>query len=51
VDHPLGERFGVSFEYDHLHQSYGDVAVVQSNPDIDRGLVSVYWQFARPLGR
>jgi hypothetical protein len=51
VDHPLGERFGVSFEYDHLHQSYGDVAVISSNPDIDRGVVSVYWQFARPLGR
>jgi hypothetical protein len=51
VDHPFLEYFGVSFEYDHLHQSYGGITVIQSNPDIDRGLVSVYWQFARPLGR
>jgi hypothetical protein len=51
VDHPLGQNLGVSFEYDRLHQSYGGIAVIQSNPDIDRGLVSVYWQFARPLGR
>ena len=51
LDHPLGEHFGVSFEYDRLHQSYAGVAVTQSNPNSDRGLVSVYWQFARPLGR
>jgi hypothetical protein len=51
VEHPLGQNLGISFEYDRLHQSYGGITVVQSNPDIDRGLVSVYWQFARPLGR
>lgn len=51
VDHPLGAHLGFSLEYDHLHQSYGGIAVVESNPDVDRGLVSVYWQFARPLGR
>lgn len=51
VDHPLGEHMGVTFEYDRLHQSYAGITALVSNPNSDRGLVSVYWQFARPLGR
>lgn len=51
VDHPLNEHFGVTFEYDRLHQSYAGIAAILSNPNSDRGLVSVYWQFSRPLGR
>jgi hypothetical protein len=51
ADHPLSEHIGVSFEYDRLHQSYAGIAALVSNPNSDRGLVSVYWQFARPIGR
>lgn len=51
VDHPLSEHVGMSFEYDRLHQSYAGITALVSNPNSDRGLVSVYWQFARPLGR
>ena len=51
VEHPLSEHIGVSFEYDRIHQSYAGIVALVSNPNSDRGLVSVYWQFARPLGR
>ncbi len=51
ADHPLSEHIGISFEYDRLHQSYASITALVGNPNSDRGLVSVYWQFARPLGR
>jgi hypothetical protein len=51
ADHPLSEHIGVSFEYDRLHQSYAGITALVSNPNSDRGMVSVYWQFARPIGR
>jgi hypothetical protein len=51
VDHPLSEHIGISFEYDRLHQSYGGITAIASNPNSDRGLVSVYWQLSRPIGR
>jgi hypothetical protein len=51
VDHPLNASFGVRFQYDRLHQSYAGVPVLSVNPDSNREMVSVYYQFARPLGR
>jgi hypothetical protein len=51
AEHPLGEHFGVSFEYDRLHQSYPTITAIVSNPNSDRGLISVYWQLSRPIGR
>jgi hypothetical protein len=51
ADHPLSEHIGVTFEYDRLHQSYAGITALVSNPNSDRGMVSVYWQFARPIGR
>jgi hypothetical protein len=47
----LGERMKVEFRYNRLHQSYGGIAVISSAPDSDREVVSLSYQFARPLGR
>jgi hypothetical protein len=51
IDHKLSERFNTSFEYDHLHQSYSGIALISANPDRNRFMGSISWQFARPLGR
>jgi hypothetical protein len=51
VDRALGEQFYLGFSYDRVHQSYGDVLALSSNPNSDRVTVSISWQFARPLGR
>jgi hypothetical protein len=47
----LGEHFNAQVGYTRLHQSYGGVAVLSTNPDTNRGFVSVSYQFSRPLGR
>lgn len=51
ADHSFNAHFGMTFEYDRLHQSYAGIPAASINPDSDRGMISVYWQFARPLGR
>jgi len=47
----FGEHVNVQLGYTRLHQSYSDVAVLSTNPDTNRGFVSVSYQFSRPLGR
>jgi hypothetical protein len=51
IEHPIGEHLSTTFAYDHLHQSYGGIAVISANPDSNRFTGSISWQFARPLGR
>jgi hypothetical protein len=51
VQHPIGRQVGLAFNYDHVHQSYGDVAAIAANPDSNRFSVSVSWTFLRPLGK
>jgi hypothetical protein len=51
IEHPLSEHVNTTFEYDHLHQSYGGIAVISANPDSNRFSGSISWQFSRPLGR
>jgi hypothetical protein len=51
IEHPLTDRLIASFEYGHVHQSYSGIAVISANPDSNRFMGSVSWQFARPLGR
>ena len=51
VEHPINDHFSLTFEYDRLHQSYNGIAAIDTNPDSNRGMVSVSWRFARPLGR
>lgn len=47
----LGQRVSVQLGYTHLHQSYPGVDVLSATPDINRGSVSISYQFSRPLGR
>jgi hypothetical protein len=51
IEHPLSDHFDTSFQYDHLHQSYSGVPAISANPDSNRFMGSISWQFARPLGR
>lgn len=47
----LGEHFKADFGYQHLHQSYGHISAVTATPDINRGYVSLSYDFSIPLGR
>ncbi|MGA7303015.1 MAG: hypothetical protein WBX10_22030, partial [Candidatus Sulfotelmatobacter sp.] len=47
----FGEHINVQLGYTRLHQNYSNVAVLSTNPDTNRGFVSVSYQFSRPLGR
>jgi hypothetical protein len=47
----IGKELNLNFEYDRLHQSYSGVAAISSDPNSDREMVSLAWQFTRPLGR
>lgn len=51
VQHPLTERFTSEIGYTRLHQSYGGIAAISSNPDSDRVFISISYQLTRPLGR
>ena len=51
VEHTLSEQLRVDFEYDRVHQSYDGIAAIASNPNSNRELISLVWQFMRPLGR
>jgi len=51
VQKQFGEHISLQFGYTRLHQTYGGVAVLSTNPDTNRGFVSVSYQFSRPLGR
>ena len=50
LEHPIGDRFYTTFEYDHVHQSYGGIPVISANPDSNRISGSIAWQFTHPLG-
>ena len=47
----FGEHINAQVGYTRLHQSYGGVAILSTNPDTNREFVSVSYQFSRPLGR
>jgi hypothetical protein len=51
IEHRLSDHFDMSFQYNHLHQSYNNIALISANPDSNRFMGSISWQFARPLGR
>lgn len=50
-EHTMGEKLGIAFHYDRIHQSYDEIAVIAANPDTDRETISISWHFQRPLGR
>ena len=47
----FGEHLLVAAGYEHLHQAYPGLLVLNNNPDSNRGYVSLTYQFARPIGR
>lgn len=49
--HPLSEHLNVQFGWNWAHQSYGDVAAISANPNLNRVFVSINYQFTRPLQR
>jgi hypothetical protein len=51
LNHSIGDRLSLEFNYTHLRQNYGGIAAIAPNPNSDRGTVSINWHFARPLGR
>jgi hypothetical protein len=51
VQHPIHGQVSLTFGYDHVHQSYGQVAAIAANPDSNRVSVSITWNFLRPLGK
>jgi hypothetical protein len=51
LERSMGEHLSLRFEYERLHQSYDNIPAIASNPDSDRGSVSIRWQFSRPLSR
>jgi hypothetical protein len=50
AQHQLSEHFRVEFGYTQLHQSYSGIRPITSSPNINRGSVSITYNFARPLG-
>ncbi len=51
LGYTINRELNLNLEYDRLHQNYAGVAAIASNPNSDRVMVSLAWQFARPLGR
>ena len=51
LQHPIRGHVSVTLNYDRAHQSYGEVAAIAANPDVDRVSISITWDFLRPLGK
>jgi hypothetical protein len=51
VGHSISKEFNVNLEYDRLHESYSGIVASATAPNSDRVMLSVEWQFTRPLGR
>jgi len=50
VQHALNKELNANLEYDRIHENYGSIPAA-SDPDSDRVMISLAWQFERPLGR
>jgi hypothetical protein len=49
VGRSIGERLGLEFGYDRLHQSYGAIPTI--SPNNNHEFVSISYSITRPLGR
>jgi hypothetical protein len=45
----ITQRISAQFEYDRVHESYSGIPAI--SPNSDREMISLNWQFTRPLGR
>ena len=51
VQRQIGEHFNLQAQYTRLHQSYSNITALSLAPDRNRALVTIAYQFSRPLGR
>jgi len=51
LQHQIRGRFSAQLGYSRLHQSYGGIPAVATNPDTNREFISISYQFSKPLGR
>lgn len=51
LQHQIGEHFNAQLGYTRVHQSFGGISAIATNPDTNREFVSISYQFTRPLGR
>ena len=51
LSHRFGERFGVGFGYEIVHESFPGNAVISENPDSSQEYARITYQFSKPLGR
>ncbi|HWT66012.1 MAG TPA: hypothetical protein VN151_07840 [Terracidiphilus sp.] len=51
IQRTFGEHFVIEAGYERLHQAYPGLALLNNNPDSNRGYASITCQFARPIGR
>lgn len=51
IEHPIGNQFSVAFIYDHINQSYNEIAAIAANWNWDREGITITWHFQRPLGK
>ena len=51
LEHPIRGAVKLSFNFDHIHQSYSQVAAISPNPDTNRVSAMISWNFLRQLGR
>ncbi len=47
----FGERFGVTFGYERLHEEVSGITVISQNPDSNQEYARFTYQFRKPLGR
>ncbi len=51
VGRSLSRQLNLGCEYDRVHQSYTGITAISDNPNSDREIISLAWQFTRPLGK
>lgn len=51
LERTLGAHWTAGFGYSRINQTYSNIAAVSSNPNRNRGWVSVSYNFVKPLGR
>ena len=51
ASHKLNRTLNLNLEYDRIHESFSGVPALSNNPNSDRILASLNWEFERPLGR
>lgn len=51
LERTISSHTSASLRYDRLQNKYDGIPSIANNPNSDRILVSLYWDFQRPIGR